>query len=184
MPTKPLEFSDLKIGETYIVTSPTVRIVRAIRRQDDKRTIPGTQATQGRATVETVPCLLMEATIPIVPVKGHITEKGATANRNILRGLLGQTEDEDFDLRVWHELWAERAIPKMERESGTGRPIDRGNYEPELYCHAMLDAKTGAPIQGSSLQYSGIANAGVVAERVAKLADDPFEAALAEEDAA
>ena len=177
-----VEFADLKAGEMYLVVSPTVRVVRAIRRQDDQRTIPGTQATQGRASVENVPCMLMEATIPTVAIKGHVTEKGAKANQNILKGLVGQTEDDDFDLRIWHELWAERAVPKLERESATGRPIDRGNFEPELYCHAILDAK-GNRLQGTALQYSGMANMRVIAERVGKLAEDPFEAAMAEQTA-
>lgn len=131
---------------------------------ETSRTITGTRSIGGvqvQIPEERVEYVL-SVTLPSAEIKGHVDKAEARQNVKILSSLVSNTEDEQRDDRVWQEVWAERAVPKIISPHGVPEPSDK-DFEVQIYCCEIRDCN-GVPVSpGAPINNSGLLNAGVTA---------------------
>lgn len=146
-----MRLKDFKVGETYYVASPNVRLARIQGEGEwEYPTNPDADAGDHPMGFHTRKCLHVLCTAPDVPITGLVTKAGAKRNANIKAMAKGQTEDREWDYRVWEEIWSERKVGKLRPVPG-GKAMERadlsqqgGNpsqYEIQAYCVAVRDMK-------------------------------------------
>jgi len=180
-PERCITYAELSIGDVYLVTRPSVRIARVVASELITLRV---RTESGIETQPNVPCFIAESTACTTPIDGFITEKGARANLHVLRGCQGATDDDDWDHRIVREVWAERmvGVVKKDSEHGGYAYISDTDKRQQLFVANVTDMQKRSlvgrrpEILGSPWASSGIAGGEVYGVRVdlAKLVADPF----------
>lgn len=91
-----------------------------------------------RGRIEEVPAVRVHCTIPTVEIDGLFTKKRAGQGMNVLRGCKGEGDDDEYDNRIWQEIWATRMVGvKVEKEGADC--ISDTMFRPQVYCHQIED---------------------------------------------
>ena len=188
-----MRLSEFTVGETYLVKSPNERIVRVEREGEWEFFVsPDADAGDMQGPQRHLrKCLFVTGTLPDVEITGSVSKKAAKQFGNVKQMLQGQTEDRDWDFRLWEEVWCERRIGRLEAVRG-GKAMERADIgirgEPqkavtEVFCVAirtpdgrMLSGRSPdvsrSPFRGSSIHGGAVEDAARVTK--SKLKGDPF----------
>ena len=188
-----MRLDEFKVGEMYFVNRPNVRLARVEKEGTWTFDIcPDAPAGDNQDPNLTRRCLRVLCTTPDVEITGHVTKAGAKRNANIKSMAKGQTEDREWDYRVWEEVWCERKVGRLETVPG-GKAMVRADlnpqggtpsrYEMQTFCAAVLDLQgnllTGpnrkvarSPFRSSSIPGAAVEGASHVSK--GKVKGDPF----------
>lgn len=97
-----------------------------------------TPSNDNRGRVEQLPAVRVHCTIPTVEIDGLVTKKGARAGKRILIGCMGIGDDDDYDNRVWQEVWATRMVGIIIQKEGAAT-VSEEKFRPQTYCHQVED---------------------------------------------
>ena len=181
------------VGGMYYVESPNVRLARVESEgMWDFPESPDADAGDNPKGYHQRRCLRVLCTVPDVEITGMVTKAGARRNANIKTMAKGQTEDREWDYRVWEEIWCERKVGQLQTVPGgkaweradIGRRGNPNKFEMQAYCVAILDTNgkllTGpnrhiarSPFRSSSIPGAAIETASPVAK--SKVKGDPFD---------
>ena len=165
-----MRLREIKVGQQFMVDNPARRQVKVLREDTWEKPMSGGRATEGALVMTEMPCLVVAATIPTVPIDGVITANVAKQGLNIRHALRQVDEDDDFDARIWHEVWCERSVGKLVKMPGGGAvkvSESATDQVPQVYCEAILTADgrvlsgNNPEVEGSPLRSSGIHGASV-----------------------
>lgn len=128
-----LRLSQFEIGQHWLCID-AMRVARVV----DRETIE--VVSEGK--IEARPALRVKVTLPTFPIAGHVNQKQAKANKEILKSIEAQAATDQVDVAdtEWEEIWSERLTYRMESYQGMVVP-DRnaeGPTQPQLYVHVEI----------------------------------------------
>ena len=186
---KPARIADFQPGEYWMVTHPSVRLIR-VERATTVEQISPPSPTGGVSRATDEPALEVLATVPETVIEGFVDQRKAKQGANIRRGLVAMSEDSDYDHRVWRELWSERVVGQLVRNKGGVLEVaDDGRVRMQLYVAEVRDTtdahngrghtlcvRGGDPEAFSTLTSSGLLGSEIKATKIAKsrVKGDPF----------
>jgi len=147
-----MRMSNVQVGQAWVMESPK-RVVRVVA-----ETVMELADDQKR--MQQQPCFLCEATIPIVPIKGHVGKREAKGNILLRKGIESEAafdpDDSPAD-HTWNEVWAERFLYGLTRQRGFLAVNDAATAPklPILCCVKTMGRdqtrKKSSPIEGTRL---------------------------------
>ncbi len=148
--TDRLRLRDIHVGDVFVLHNPE-RIGKVISDDEEVEVIDKRDRERPRSEINDA--LLVQVTLPTLPIPNMVTDRAAQVNKRLLRGLCAApdaTEQEDgIDLEdsevstgVWQELWTERMVPGVVQLKGTTALAPEGPFVSQVYCHEERQVST------------------------------------------
>ena len=118
-----MRITDFKKGDIFFCFNPG-RITKIVGKSH--------VSIQTRDGIEEKPCLLVDATVPTVPIEGLVDEQQANVNKTHLAPNLQATNS-----LWWKETWAEKDMhPQVRSSKSKATILNEKAWERQLFCVA------------------------------------------------
>jgi len=178
-----IEISKLQPGDMFMLTG-TRRMAKVVGPDVVTVMHKPTRENGGQGRIEEIPAVRVNVTVPTVMIDGMVSKKQAKAGQNILEGLLGLGEDDEYDNRVWQELWSTRQVGRIVKNKGGVPEVSDSLFRAQVYCN-RIDNMSGKPMieigenveeEGQTLRSSGILSSEIIVTDLykTKMSGDPW----------
>lgn len=144
----------VQVGQVWMMEAPN-RVVRVV----EETTM---ELADDQKRIQQEPCFICEATIPIVPIKGHVGKREAEANIRLRKGIEAEAAFDPDDTPAdysWTEVWANRFLYGLTRQPGfPGLAVNDADTAPKfpiLCCVKTIGRdqtrRKSSPIEGTRM---------------------------------